>query len=93
MKAQQNQEQIEQVEQMLIERLSELLEDPMFREKITSEANLIDAGMNSIMMVRLIVDIEQHFEVVFEDEEMLEENFITLHQIASNILRKLGQGT
>ncbi|CAH0119659.1 MULTISPECIES: acyl carrier protein [unclassified Paenibacillus] len=47
-------------------------------------------GIDSVMLIHLIVRLELYFDIVFEDEEMLLENFETVQAISGRIIPKLG---
>ncbi len=54
-----------------------------------NDDSIKDQGMDSIKIVNLIVYIEQHFNIMFEDEEMLIDNFSTVDRITASILGKM----
>lgn len=77
------------IQTFLLDRVADLLGKPGVREELTISSSLADAGIDSVMLVNLIVQIEQKFELFFEDDELLAENFMTVEQITGRILEKL----
>jgi acyl carrier protein len=64
-------------------RLKEITEsDYEFRD----DEHLNAAGLNSMSIMRLIVDLELHYGIAFDDEELLFENFSTIAEIRSRLL-------
>lgn len=55
------------------------------------EVNLLEVGVDSIALLRLIVNIEKEFERVIPDEDLVFENFNTLH-VMTSYLKKLLEG-
>ncbi|MNW14236.1 Aminoacyl carrier protein 2 [compost metagenome] len=50
---------------------------------------LVDLGLSSMAMVVLVVRFEEHFDITYEDDELLFENFATVQKIAECIMAKL----
>lgn len=46
-------------------------------------------GLNSIKTIALVVELEERFDITFEDDELLFENFATIRTIADRISGKL----
>lgn len=66
-----------------------VLETLKVSENIDENEDLTLKGLDSIKTVELIVDLEEAFEIAFQDEEMLTENFISISKITDRILTKL----
>ncbi|QJC53257.1 acyl carrier protein [Paenibacillus albicereus] len=49
-----------------------------------------NAGIDSMQLIHLVVQIETAYDIAFEDDEMLLENFRTIAVIADRIVQKLG---
>lgn len=73
----------------IIEKLTEITERPDLMKRIKLDTNLANIGLLSIGLVKLVVHLEQTLGIAFEDEEMLEENFLTITQITDNAMRKM----
>lgn len=50
--------------------------------------DLSDLGMNSVKSVELIINLEEKFNIFFDDDELLYENFSTIGNILSMISGK-----
>lgn len=57
--------------------------------EFTANEDLTSLGLDSIKSVHLIVEIEEKFNIIFEDEELLFENFSALDKIVDRIQSKL----
>lgn len=57
--------------------------------EIAMEDDLGTMGLDSIKSIRLVVELEALFDVEFGDEELLFENFSTLHKIMKRIQNKM----
>ncbi|MEK4510163.1 acyl carrier protein [Paenibacillus sp. FSL K6-2524] len=56
---------------------------------ITTEMDLISNGLSSVNMILLVVELEELFDIVFEDYELFFESFSTVQKIAELITRKV----
>lgn len=52
---------------------------------------LNDLGMDSLNCVDIVLSIEEEFDVIFNDEELLLENLNTINKLAETVEQKLGQ--
>lgn len=80
----------EDITSLLKTKIAELKLNPDFVSHLEDHQPLADVGIDSANTIYLVVQIEQHFNITFEDEELLLENFSTLHIITSKIQEKLG---
>lgn len=76
-----------EVKHKVEEILSELLE-LQGREPLEQE-DLSGLGLDSLRSVNLVVELEVIFNIVFEDEELLFENFSTVGKITDRVRGKL----
>ncbi|MCM3132893.1 acyl carrier protein [Paenibacillus polysaccharolyticus] len=67
--------------QMIIESLPESADPSM----ITEEADLIEMGIDSIRLIKLIMGIEKHFKIAIDDDFLLLNNFRTFKKIKKAI--------
>lgn len=74
------------IESKIAGTLQEILET---NKKISSGDDLTALGLDSIKSVALIVDLEVAFDITFDDEELLFENFSTLSKISERVRDKL----
>jgi len=79
-----------EISQYVCRTIAEFLEDPNLENTIIRDRSIQEMGINSIDLMKLLVYIETHFEIAFEDDELLLENFSTVNVIVSNIMQKLG---
>lgn len=61
--------------------------DPQFA--LASTEDLSTYGFDSLRSVELIVDLEEHFDIEFDDEELLFNNFSTIDKIVEMVSNKL----
>jgi acyl carrier protein len=80
----------EQVQQFLLSKVAELIGKPELRETMTSTERLSEAGIDSVMFVNLIIQIEQRFDMFFEDDELMADQFQNIEQFTTRIMEKLG---
>lgn len=51
-------------------------------DRLADEANLFDAGMNSLTAVRMALTIEDHFDVLFADDALTRESLGSITALA-----------
>ncbi|MFD0697446.1 phosphopantetheine-binding protein [Paenibacillus sp. GCM10027628] len=83
-------DQKEEVYRFLRTRIAELAENDQFIQQTDIHDQIMEMGIDSVKMINLIVQIEKQYEIMFDDEEMVLENFATIHLFANSILGKLG---
>jgi len=71
-------------------RIAQFTDQPEIEQQNNNHDPIKEMGMDSVKMVNLIVQIEQHFDIVFEDEELVIDFFSTIELFANSILDKLG---
>lgn|GEM_PF-3081358 len=74
--------------QFVIERVADLTSRPELAEALNGDASLEDAGVDSVLLVNLMIQIEQQYDIFYEDDELLQENFATARIISQRILAK-----
>jgi acyl carrier protein len=74
--------------QFVIDRVADLTSRPELAEELNGDAPLEDAGVDSVLLVNLMMQIEQQYEIFYEDDELLQENFATARLISQRILAK-----
>ncbi|KAF0815846.1 MULTISPECIES: phosphopantetheine-binding protein [Cytobacillus] len=71
--------------------IKEILNETLGSDKeIGIEEDLISVGLDSLNTVSLILDLEEHFDIGFDDNELLTENFSSIEKIATKIIEKTG---
>lgn len=53
------------------------------------KSNLIDIGFNSFLFIRLIVEIENEFDIEFDDEKLNIGAFLTINDLCDYIKSKV----
>lgn len=70
----------------IIDTLTDILMNNFFEVKYKdNDDDLIEAGMDSIKVINLILIIEDEFNFEFKDEDLLLENFRTVNCLAKYI--------
>jgi acyl carrier protein len=80
----------DEVIQFLRRTIASLVEDPELEHTLDDDQLLQAAGMDSIRIMNLLVRIETEYEIMFDDDELLLENFESIHVIADRISQKAG---
>lgn len=58
-------------------------------DEIGSDDDLLTLGLNSISFIKIVVTIENSFNITFDDEDLLFHNFNTLNKLTSYIQKKV----
>ncbi len=74
----------------LRKRIAQITNRPEIEQGTNNDDPIKEMGMDSVNMVNLIVQIEQHYDIMFEDEELVIDFFSTIELFASSIAEKLG---
>ncbi len=80
----------EQIASFLRQKIAELIEYTLSEEQLNDSDPIKDMGMDSVKTINLIIQIEQQFDIAFEDEEMVSDNFFSIRKIVATVLDKLG---
>ena len=59
-------------------------------EILTLATNLNDMVINSVDYIKIIIDIENQFDMEFEDEALMPGNFETIHDMVNYISNSIG---
>jgi acyl carrier protein len=74
--------------QQVIQTLAEYIKE-QYNAQLDRQENIFDSGIiDSLGFVNLIGFISQTFEIEFEPEDLIEDNFQSLQRIAEFILQK-----
>ncbi|ANY70211.1 hypothetical protein BBD42_29670 [Paenibacillus sp. BIHB 4019] len=68
---------------------SQIKEQLQLEEDVAPDDELASYGMDSFASMTLVVAFETNYNIVFEDEELLFENFATLQHMVDSICGKL----
>ncbi len=72
-------------EEVIMKCLKSVLNDIEF----SKEDNLLELGIDSMTFIRLVVEIEDEFDIEIEDEEIILENFESFSSIVQLVERNL----
>lgn len=61
--------------------------------EVEADAELKQSGFDSVLIMQLIVELEQSYDIEFDDDDMLQENFSTIRKIAERIELKRSKQT
>ena len=68
--------------QLVKEKITEIEKS---KQEIAYDQDLGEVGFDSMKMMHLIVEIEMMFDIAFEDEDLLLENFMTIEKIVAMV--------
>jgi acyl carrier protein len=75
--------------QPVIQTLAEYISE-QYKAQLDKQENIFDSGIiDSLGFVNLIGFISQTFEIEFEPDDLIEDNFYSLERIAQFILQKI----
>ncbi|MFB7120707.1 phosphopantetheine-binding protein [Bacillus thuringiensis] len=74
------------LEEKIYSRVKAILE---IKGEFNKDKKLVEVGLNSLQSIRLIIELEEMFEIEFLEDELLFENFDTLEKIKDQIRKKL----
>lgn len=78
---------------MIDEKLRDVLRNHLPTDSATAafqpDDTLVDLGIDSLRLVELIIDLEDSFQIVIPDEEMLAKNFNTVGAVSDLVSRIL----
>ncbi len=75
------------MEQKVINVIKELIADILeSQEEISEDARLVeDLGIDSVLILQLIANIEMQFNITFDDEDLLVDKFSSISSLADYI--------
>lgn len=75
------------MEQKVMNGIKELIADILeSQEEISEDARLVeDLGIDSVLILQLIANIEMQFNITFDDEDLLVDKFSTVSSLADYI--------
>ncbi len=79
-----------EVAAFLRKRMAELTENPDIELQLYDRVPISELGMDSVKTINLIIQMEKHYDILFEDEELTIDYFETIELFAKSILDKLG---
>ena len=74
----------------MVEQIIEILQDILETDAVIGvEDDLSKFGLDSMRSVSLIVELENAFQVMFDDSELVFDNFSTINKIVALVQKKL----
>lgn len=70
--------------------IAEIVEKPELEYLLDMEQSIMDVGVDSLRIIQLIVLVEGRYNIAFEDEELVLENFSDLQSMVDKVFLKLG---
>lgn len=64
--------------ELVQERIKNILQELLGKEELSNNQDLTAIGLDSISSIELIVELEEEFSVLFEDHELMLDNFKTI---------------
>lgn len=81
----------EDIEEKVKEIICNIIENNDFYSQITDQTNLIDdAGMDSIQIMQLVVELETVFNIEFHDDDLIIENLANMQCLNQLIHQRIG---
>lgn len=69
--------------------LKEVFGNPDRIDQLGSEQNLTDLGITSVSFIKIIIVLEEEFDIQFEDEDLKFEQLNTIKSVAAYVESKL----
>lgn len=78
------------VQQMIRSMIATIVKKPELEYQLHDSQPVREAGIDSMLLIHLVVRMEAEFNIAFPDEELLQENFSTVAVMTENVIKKLG---
>ncbi|MNG08024.1 acyl carrier protein [compost metagenome] len=75
------------LEQLILKEVRDLLGD---KANLEADTDLRTEGLDSMVMIKLIVNLEVNFDIQIDDQDLLVENFSTIGKIVALLSHKYG---
>lgn len=76
-------------EQGTKDKINQIILSKFPEDVIENETDLMEAGMDSIMFIEMIVDLENEFEIEFDANDLLFEEFRTVNIIQDKVVKMM----
>jgi len=83
----------DEIRTFLFGTIAQLTDKPELEHQLSEDASIQETGMDSVRIINLVVQIEAEYDIAFEDEELLIENFETVSKIKEQVVRKLNEAS
>lgn len=77
-----------EIRELVINCIEELFEI----EDLSNEKDLLNEELDSIIFIRLVIELEDTFEIEIDDSDLIIEQFLSLDSICSLIQRYVNNG-
>jgi acyl carrier protein len=75
----------------LISSIILIVEEILLIKEILPNQDLFIIGLDSMKAINLVVRLEEQFVIIFDDDELLIQNFSTIEKINYLVQKKLGK--
>lgn len=58
-------------------------------DEIAVDASLLELGVDSISMIKIILNIENVFDLIFEDDDLVVENFMNIERLVNYVRKRI----
>ncbi len=65
----------------IIEIITNLTENEELKEHLKVSSDLTDIGLNSLFFIKLVVQLEDEFDIIFDDEKLDYKSFANLDEL------------
>ena len=76
---------------VLRQKIASLTENPLLEQQLEKDHFIQNVGMDSLRIMNLVIQLEQHYDIIFDDHELSVSNFETIEVITHKIIQKLGE--
>lgn len=80
-----------EIEKKIRDIINDTLMDDMYKDayEIIKDENLFNLGLDSLNIVKLMIAVEDEYNIVFEDNEIMSENWKNIASIEQLIKNKI----
>jgi len=82
---------MEETKKIIIDIMSKYFKETNLYEYFSENDDLLAINLNSLIFIRIVIDLEEAFEIEFEDEGLDFEQFLSLEKLVIYINKLLEQ--
>lgn len=64
----------------------------MDETELKNDSSLVDYGIDSILLIEIVIGLESEFDIVIDDDDLQENIFKSINTIAEYITNKIDRG-
>lgn len=64
----------------------------MDETELKNDSSLVDYGIDSILLIEIVIGLESEFDIVIDDDDLQENIFKSINTIAEYITNKMDRG-